>query len=53
MTVSSSSSPAAAAVERVVLVLKKQQDVATIEAQALVSLIEKIPGIGGRLNVYA
>ena len=53
MTVSSSASPAAAAMERVMIVLKKEQDVARTEGQALLSLIDAAPGVGGRINVYA
>lgn len=52
MTVSPS--PAAAAAERVMLVLKKQQDVAKAEGQALLSLIDQArPWVGGRVNAYA
>jgi hypothetical protein len=48
-----SSSPAAAAVERVMIVLNKEQDVAKAEGQALLSLIDAAPGVGGRISVYA
>ena len=48
-----SSSPAAAAVERVMVVLKKEQDAAKAEGQALLSLIDAAPGVGGRINAYA
>lgn len=46
---------AAAATERAVLVLKKQQDSAKIQAQALVDLISQTPPgpVGRRINVYA
>jgi hypothetical protein len=54
MTVSSSSSPAAAAMERVMIVLKKEQDVARTEGQALLSLIDQArPWVGGQVSVYA
>jgi hypothetical protein len=39
--------------ERVMIVLKKEQDVAKAEGQALLSLIDSTPGVGGRLSVYA
>ena len=44
----------ALAAEREMMILKKQQDVAKAEGQALLSLIDQArPWVGGRVNVYA
>jgi len=55
--VSSSSgyrSPEAIEAERTMLVVKKQQDVAKDQGQALVDLVKKSSdGVGGNINVYA
>lgn len=52
---SPSGSAAAASTERTILVLKKEQDAARVQAQALVELINDASSteVGRRLSVYA